>query len=48
MIIVITPGGFESYFREVATLVANGPPDREAIQKLSEQYGVTVVGPPLD
>jgi mannose-6-phosphate isomerase-like protein (cupin superfamily) len=47
VMIMIAPGGFESYFQEVAPLVAGGPPDREAIQKLSEQYGVTTVGPPL-
>jgi quercetin dioxygenase-like cupin family protein len=47
VMIVLTPGGFESYFLELARLFASGAPDREAIQKLSEQYGVTTVGPPL-
>jgi len=47
VMIVLAPGGFESYFQELANLFAGGAPDREAIQKLSEQYGVTTVGPPL-
>jgi quercetin dioxygenase-like cupin family protein len=46
VMILFAPGGFESYFQEAASLLV-GAPDREAIQKLSEQYGVTTVGPPL-
>ena len=47
VMIIFAPGGFESYFQEVVPLVAGGVPDRKAIQRLSERYGVTTVGPPL-
>jgi mannose-6-phosphate isomerase-like protein (cupin superfamily) len=45
--IIMTPGGFESYFEEIAPLIVDGKPDVEAISKLSERYGVITVGPPL-
>jgi quercetin dioxygenase-like cupin family protein len=47
VVMVFAPGGFESYFLEAAALLAGGTPDRKAIQKLTERYGVTTVGPPL-
>lgn len=38
---VITPGGFESYFEELADLVPqDGPPDMGAIAALAGRYGM--------
>jgi hypothetical protein len=45
--IIITPGGFESYFEEITPLIFDGKPDIEAIGRLAESYGVVTVGPPL-
>jgi mannose-6-phosphate isomerase-like protein (cupin superfamily) len=47
VVIVLTPGGFESYFSEVAPLLAGGSPDLQAVGALAERYGVTTVGPGL-
>jgi mannose-6-phosphate isomerase-like protein (cupin superfamily) len=33
--IIITPGGFESYFEEITPLIVDGKPDSEAIGRLS-------------
>jgi quercetin dioxygenase-like cupin family protein len=39
---VITPGGFEAYFAELAPLVPTaGPPDLTAIAALAARYGLT-------
>jgi len=48
MLIILSPGGFESYFGELAPLITAGPPDPAVIGALAERYGVTTVGPPLD
>jgi hypothetical protein len=40
MMEVISPAGFEHFFREVAELVAQGPPDSAAIGALAEAYGL--------
>jgi quercetin dioxygenase-like cupin family protein len=40
MIEVISPAGFEHFFREVRDLTAAGPPDMAAIGALAEAYGV--------
>jgi mannose-6-phosphate isomerase-like protein (cupin superfamily) len=47
VMLAITPGGFESYFDEVASLLAGGPPDPDALRELAGRYGVENVGPPL-
>jgi quercetin dioxygenase-like cupin family protein len=47
VLMVFTPGGFESYFEELAALLADQPPDGDAIGKLAERHGVRTVGPPL-
>src|SRR5690349_12134025 len=39
MIEVITPAGFERFFRELADLVQDGPPDPAAVAELSAGYG---------
>jgi quercetin dioxygenase-like cupin family protein len=39
---VITPGGFETYFSELAKLIPpDGPPDLDAIAALAGRYGIT-------
>lgn len=40
MIEIISPAGFEHFFREVADLLAAGPPDPADIGALGEQYGL--------
>jgi hypothetical protein len=38
---VISPAGFEDYFRELAPLLnAGGPPDEEALKELQGRYGL--------
>src|SRR3954451_13937266 len=45
MIEIISPGGFEGFFRELAALVADGPPSQEARVELGERYGVESAEP---
>lgn len=40
MIEVISPAGFENFFREVSELVAEGPPDFAKLAELAEAYGL--------
>jgi len=40
MIEIISPAGFEGYFRELSDLIAAGPPDPSAVASLSERYGL--------
>ena len=40
---LISPGGFDRYFAEVAPLLSvDGPPDFEALGALQARYGVTM------
>lgn len=41
---LIVPGGFEGYFRELTQLAnaSSGPPDREAMAKIQQRYGVSM------
>ena len=45
MIEVISPGGFEGFFRELASLVAAGPPSLEARLEIAERYGLEFAEP---
>jgi quercetin dioxygenase-like cupin family protein len=38
---IISPAGFEGFFRDLTDLVATGPPTLEAIGKLGAAYGIT-------
>jgi hypothetical protein len=38
---IITPGGFESYFRELATLLAADASEPGAFAELAAKYGLT-------
>lgn len=40
MIEVISPAGFENFFRDLTDLTATGPPDLEAVGALAESYGL--------
>lgn len=40
MIEIISPGGFEHYFRELAELLAAGPPDPQQIRIIADCYGL--------
>jgi quercetin dioxygenase-like cupin family protein len=40
MIEVITPSGFESFFRELADIVEAGPPDPVVLEALATAYGL--------
>jgi len=42
MIEIITPAGFEHFFRELADLVESGPPDPPTLQALAASYGLFV------
>jgi quercetin dioxygenase-like cupin family protein len=41
MIEIISPAGFEGFFRELADLVAAGPPPPDAMGELATTYGLT-------
>jgi quercetin dioxygenase-like cupin family protein len=43
---IMTPGGFDEFLTEFSGLPPS-PPDAELLRRWHEQYGVTMVGPPL-
>lgn len=45
MIEIISPGGFEGFFRELAALVASGPPTPDARLEIAERYGLEFAEP---
>jgi mannose-6-phosphate isomerase-like protein (cupin superfamily) len=45
MIEIISPGGFENFFRELADLVSAGPPPEEARLEIAERYGLEFAEP---
>jgi mannose-6-phosphate isomerase-like protein (cupin superfamily) len=45
MIEIISPGGFEGFFRELSELVASGPPPPEARFEIAERYGLEFAEP---
>lgn len=42
MIEVISPAGFENYFRSLVEMTASGEPDMESIAGLASEYGNTI------
>ena len=40
MIEIISPAGFENFFRDLTDLTASGPPDGAAIASLADAYGL--------
>jgi quercetin dioxygenase-like cupin family protein len=45
MIEVISPAGFERFFRELSAMTAVGPPEMQAIAELGERYGLPFAQP---
>lgn len=45
MIEIITPAGFENYFRELSDLTGSGPIDMSAVVELSGRYGLPFAQP---
>jgi hypothetical protein len=45
MIEVITPAGFEGFFRAFADMAQAGPPDRAQLAELAERYQLPFVQP---
>lgn len=45
MIEVISPGGFEGFFRELTDLTAVGAPDMDAMANLGQRYGLPFAEP---
>ena len=40
MIEIISPAGFENFFRELSELLAAGPPEPGQVPTLAERYGL--------
>ena len=40
MIEIISPAGFEDFFRELADILSSGPPDPDALAGLGQRFGV--------
>lgn len=53
MLVVVTPGGFESFFEELGTpagersLPPVEAPDMEKLAQMASRYGLELLGPPL-
>ena len=45
MIEIISPSGFENFFRELSEILAGGPPDPEQLMPLAARYGVQLGQP---
>lgn len=45
--IILTPGGFEGFFREMAEKACRIPEDMETVVAVAERFHLTFVGPPL-
>lgn len=46
MIEIISPAGFEGFFRELSEILEGGPPEPQVVGALAERYGLTF--PPAD
>lgn len=46
LLTVITPAGFEGFFREVAKRRLSAPTDMKELNALASEYGLQFVGPP--
>ena len=50
-LIILSPPGFEAYFRELGPLLARADSDEAALEArrgLSAKYDIEIVGPPID
>lgn len=46
-LIILSPGGFEGFFEEMAAGQFQIPEDMASIQKSAKQYNLSFTGPPL-
>ena len=46
MIEIISPAGFERFFRELSELVSAGPPAPGDLAEIAERYGLEFASPP--
>ncbi|SMY09184.1 cupin domain-containing protein [Flavimaricola marinus] len=47
-LVILTPGGFETFFAEMAEGQFAIPTDMEAINESAQRHGLTFTGPPLE
>lgn len=47
LLVITTPGGFETFFREVDRLCQGGPPAEAEFLKVAHRHGLELVGPPV-
>jgi len=47
IIVVYTPGGGHRFYEELGPMSRRGSPDQKAVSALFEEYGMTLLGPPL-
>jgi hypothetical protein len=48
MLVMVTPGGFNQFFEELASLNRGLPePDLVRTERLMNSYGIELLGPPL-
>jgi quercetin dioxygenase-like cupin family protein len=47
-LVILTPGGFEAFFTEMAEGQFNIPEDMAAIEEAAKRYNLRFTGPPLD
>jgi len=46
LLAIITPGGFDGFFREVSSKNLSAPRDMEELTKIAGQFGLQFLGPP--
>lgn len=46
-LVITTPGGLESFFREIESHQESGSGDAQSVRELAQQHGMKVVGPAL-
>ena len=47
-LVITTPGGLESFFREIESQNASGAGDAASVREIAEKHGMRVMGPALD
>jgi quercetin dioxygenase-like cupin family protein len=47
LLIVTTPGGYETFFWDVDHVCASGQPDLAAVEEVAARHGVEFTGPPI-
>jgi mannose-6-phosphate isomerase-like protein (cupin superfamily) len=47
LLVMMQPGGVERFFEKMDQACQNGTPSMETIEPIFEEFGMTVIGPPL-